>query len=206
MKRIICVVIAYLLFLTLLVAVANAQTNSRTFTLTWTHDGVNLEGFMVYRDTVKVGQVTATARTFTETVTGPWNQQYCYTVSAFNHALVDGTGALQESAHAGPACGSIPVPTQPAPSAPSNVKLSVVSNSEIRVSWLRTSADATGQHVKRTVTQGPGTSATVPVDADRENYSDKGLRKNTTYKYEIGAYNDAGENYSTAVSAKTPNK
>ena len=114
-------------------SVAFAQTSTRNMLLTWTDNSNNEEGFNIYRDGVNVG-VTKSA-TYTDTVTGNWGQQFCYEVSAFNHANVDGTGALQESARSNTSCATIPVPTQPAPNAPSGLLMSPISSSSLQLRW-----------------------------------------------------------------------
>jgi hypothetical protein len=100
---------------------AEAQTATKSVLLTWTDNSDNEEGFFIYRDSQKIGEVKANVTTYTDQVTGAWNQKFTYQVSAFNHKFVDGTGDLQESGKSNEAYVTIPVPEQPAPKDPSNL-------------------------------------------------------------------------------------
>ena len=102
---------------------AHAQTGTSTvtFNLTWTDNANNEEGFIVYQDNVEVKRLPVNSITTSVVVTGTWGQVVCYHVSAFNHSNVDGTGDFQESAKSNQACATISVPTQPAPTTPSDL-------------------------------------------------------------------------------------
>lgn len=175
-----------------LVGSAGAQTATQAFRLDWQPNSTNEEGFFIYRDSVKAGQVGKGSKTYVDTVTGNWGQQFCWEVSAFNHEKVDGTGALQESAKSNRACNTIPVPSQPAPNGPSGLTSQALSPTQIRLSW----ADNSGENEPggneasfeiRKETWGPRSVSAIKVEADTQTHLDEGLRNNRTFCYRIRA-------------------
>jgi hypothetical protein len=86
-----------------------------------------------------------------------------------------------------------------APSAPSNLQLSVVSDTQIDLSWTDNAANETGFEIER-----DGTVVASDVAADSESYSDTGLSSNTSYDYRVRAVNAAGASpWTDQVSATT---
>jgi len=182
---------------------ATAQTSNVTFRLTWTDNSSNEEGFYVYRDGVKVGQVGVNIVTYTESVTGNWGQQYSYQVSAFNHEFVDGSGALQESPKSPAATGTIPIPSQPAPAAPSGLQMSAVSSSALDLKWIDNANNETSQEI-RLAQSAPPREWTIPVAADTTKYRITKLKKKTNYQAKVRAVGDGGvSEYSETASAAT---
>jgi uncharacterized repeat protein (TIGR02543 family) len=85
------------------------------------------------------------------------------------------------------------------PSAPSNLQLSVVSDTQIDLSWTDNAANETGFEVEL-----DGTVVASDVAADTESYSDTGLSSNTSYDYRVRAVNAAGASaWTNAESATT---
>ena len=82
-----------------------------------------------------------------------------------------------------------------APTVPANLAATIISSSEISLSWTASTDDTavTGYKVYRNGTQ-VNTSAT-------NSYSDTGLTASTTYTYTVSAYDAAGNN--SAQSAST---
>ena len=179
---------------------AFAQTSTRNMILTWTDNSNNEEGFNIYRDGVKVGTTTAT--TYTDTVTGAWGQQFCYEVLAFNDINIDGTGALQESTKSNTACGTIPVPTQPAPNAPSGLLLSPISSSSLQLRW-RDRSDNEEVFQAEVVGGGKVTMAEFSKDSTMGVVS--GLAPRTRYTARMRALNEDGlpSAWSNRDSART---
>ena len=175
-----------IVFWLLLASAANAQV-SQTFTLSWSDNSSNEEGFYVYRNGTKIGGVAANITSFKDTVTGAGGQQFCYQVSAFNHASADGTGALQESTLSNQACGTLPVPPQPSPNPPSGLTLSALSTSSLQLSWGDESDNETGFRIEGKKGTGQPFRLTATVGANVVNYSWTGLNKNTTYCARIAA-------------------
>ena len=100
--------ISALILLCVLIAAgaSQAQTRSAVFTLTWTDNSNNEDGFKLYRQNAdktfaQIGQVGANAITFAAPpISGVEGSQVCFAVSAFN--------AAGESAKA-QGCGAIPI-------------------------------------------------------------------------------------------------
>jgi hypothetical protein len=103
-----------------------------------------------------------------------------------------------------------PPPTQPgppaAPSAPTGLSATVVSSSQVNLSWTG-STGATSYNVKRSTTSGGPyvIVANIPASLNQTNYNDVSVTDGTTYYYVVTAVNDGGQSVnSSQVSAATP--
>ncbi len=91
------------------------------------------------------------------------------------------------------------------PTAPSNLTATVISRSQINLSWMDNSDNETGFRIERC----KGSTCTnfaliVTVGANVASYSNTGLSANTTYRYRVYAYNASGNSgYSNIVKATT---
>jgi Fibronectin type III domain/PQQ enzyme repeat len=89
------------------------------------------------------------------------------------------------------------------PIAPSNLTASVLSSSQIDLSWQDNSGNEQSFQVFRTT--GSHFKKIGVVGANVTSYSDLGLSPNTTYRYKVRAHNKAGNSaFSNIVSATTP--
>jgi len=97
-------------------------------------------------------------------------------------------------------CDSVATP----PAAPMGLTCKWVSSSQIDLSW-DASSGATGYHIYRCA--GASCTPTAMVhNQSTTSWSDIGLTSNTTYRYRLTAYNEAGESsYSSIVSCTTYN-
>jgi hypothetical protein len=97
--------------------------------------------------------------------------------------------------------GTIKIP----PAAPTNLKATAVSRSQINLSWIDNSNNENGFRIERC--QGSKCTNFVQianVSEDVSNHSDVGLRRSTIYRYRVRAYNANGNSaYSNVVSART---
>ena len=115
--------------------------------------------------------------------------------------VVDGVSSLAEVA-------SPPPPPATGPNAPSGLTASAISRSQINLAWSDNSGDETGFKIERC----QGSTCTnfvqiATVGANTKAYSNTGLARNTTYRYQVRAYNTAGDSaYSNIASATTRNK
>jgi hypothetical protein len=95
--------------------------------------------------------------------------------------------------------------TPVAPAAPSNLAASAPSSSEIQLSWNDLSSNETGFRLERS-SGGNAFSVLTTLGANSTSFRDSGLAANTTYKYRVQAFNDAGaSSYSNESQATTPN-
>jgi uncharacterized protein (TIGR02145 family) len=92
------------------------------------------------------------------------------------------------------------------PISPTSLTGTVISTSQINLSWTDNSTNETGFKIERKT--GTGAYAVVgSVNADVLTYNDLGLIPNTTYTYRVYAYNAAGNSptYSNEVTLSTNN-
>jgi PKD repeat protein len=91
------------------------------------------------------------------------------------------------------------------PAAPSGLTATVISRSQINLSWTDNSANENGFKIERCTGATCSNFAQVAtVGANVKNYSNTGLKRNTTYRYRVRAYNASGDSaYSNIVNAKT---
>ena len=89
------------------------------------------------------------------------------------------------------------------PAAPSNAVATAVSQSAITVTWTDNSNNEAGFSVKRsTSAAGPFVQVGAP-GANVTTYTDSGLTPNTTYYYQVVAYNSNGSSAATNVASAT---
>jgi hypothetical protein len=92
------------------------------------------------------------------------------------------------------------------PGAPNNLAAAAVSSTQIALSWNDNSGNEEGFKIERC----SGASCTkfsqiAVVGANVKNYSSTGLKRNTSYRFRVRAYNASGNSaYSNIASAKTP--
>ncbi len=147
--------------------------------LTWTAstDNVAVTGYKVFRDSVQIG--TSATASYSDTTCSPATT-YTYEVSAYDAA----TNELAKSAP-----DQATTPDTIAPTVPTNLGTTVISGTQIDLSWTGSTDNVgvTGYKVYRNSVQ-IGTSATP-------SYSDTTCSPATTYTYEVAAY-DAASNES----------
>jgi len=91
------------------------------------------------------------------------------------------------------------------PSAPSNLTATALSRSQINLTWTEAASNESGFKIERC------TGATcsnfvqiATVGANVTNFPNSGLKRNTSYRYRVRAYNGSGDSaYSNIASAKT---
>ena len=167
-------------------AVTGSSPNSVSLSWSASTPGANctMQGYKIYRSGTLVTTVTS-GTAYTDSGLNP-STSYSYTVAAVdtsNHAsaqtaAVNGTTAADTSA----------------PTAPTNLQTSLITNNSIALSWTDSTDNVgvTGYRVFRNGAQ-VGTSANAT-------YTDTGLTANTQYTYTVKAY-DASNNVSNASNS-----
>jgi len=91
------------------------------------------------------------------------------------------------------------------PAAPSSLTAVAVNKSQINLAWTDNSSNETGFKIERcTGVTCTKFSQIATVGANVLKYSNSGLKRNTTYRYRVRAYNAAGNSaYSSPVSVTT---
>ena len=104
---------------------------------------------------------------------------------------------------------SVTVTAPPAaPAAPTNLVATVISKSQISLTWTDNATNEDGFEIERC----KGATCTnfvqiATVGVNTTSYSNTGLTANTTYRYRVRAYNASGTSgYSNIAAAKTPKR
>lgn len=93
----------------------------------------------------------------------------------------------------------------PAPSAPTNLTVTVASATHLSISWTDTSTNETAFLLERSLSSGSGFQEIVQTAPDVTTYDDLGLDPNTTYYYRVRAANGTSVSpYSAVASGTTP--
>jgi PKD repeat protein len=92
------------------------------------------------------------------------------------------------------------------PVAPSNLVATAISKSRIDLVWTDNAANEDGFKIERCAgVNCTNFSQIATIGANVANYSSTGLKRNTTYRYRVRAFNGFGNSaYSNTVSTKTP--
>jgi titin len=180
--------------------------SSSTLQVSWSDNSANEGGFNIYRSSdgvnfSKVGFTWANNCNFTD-VNLKENTTYIYKVSAwssdgeaFSAPGFGTTGTRSVTLRIGNSWAQTP-------NAPSGLFFTNVSNSGLTVTWSDPNTNQKGFSVYRS-TDGVNYSKVTDVAANVYSYSDRSLTAGTNYYYRIGAFNDAGETYSSSTLQKT---
>ncbi len=143
--------------------------------------------------------------TFTDSNHVVSGSQYGYRVRARDtvpYIPADGTGQRGNktawSVIGYAVAGSVPVPT-----APSGLTATVISTTQINLSWTDNSSNEAGFKIERKIGSGSFSQIDTVV-ADVKTYNNTGLTAATAYSYRVRAYNGSGDStYSNIVNANT---
>ncbi|HEX9452985.1 MAG TPA: glycoside hydrolase family 44 protein [Candidatus Binatia bacterium] len=91
------------------------------------------------------------------------------------------------------------------PSAPSNLTLPAITRTQINLTWTDNAGNESGFTIERCSGATCSNFAQIAtVGANVSNFSNSGLKRNTSYRYRVRAYNAAGNSaYSNIVGGKT---
>mgnify|MGYP000648687425 CR=1 FL=1 len=100
----------------------------------------------------------------------------------------------------------VPAASTPAPpAAPTNLKATAVSSSQINLTWTDNAANETGYKVERKTGSGGTWGQVATTGAGATSWSNTGLSASTLYAYRVRATNAGGDSgYSNEASATTP--
>ncbi|MDQ3665648.1 MAG: fibronectin type III domain-containing protein, partial [Acidobacteriota bacterium] len=179
---------------------ATAASTSQ-INLSWTDNSNNEDGFRVERcqdeGCTTFSEITTVGPNITSySNTGLMaSTTYRYRVRAFN---TGGNSAFSNIVSAA-------TPAPPPPAAPSSLTATVLSSSQISLSWTDNSNNEDSFRIERCQGVGCTTfSEITTVGPNITNYSNTGLTASTTYQYRVRAYNSGGNsNYSITASATT---
>lgn len=133
-------------------------------------------------------------------------------LSTFNGQIANGTWRLQIADTASSDQGSLAGwgleicgTTSTLPAAPSNLSASIVSTTQINLSWLDNSNNESGFKLERSNNGTSGWSQIATVGSNVTSYANTGLTCGTTYYYRARAYSSGGDSaYSNVASAQLP--
>jgi Fibronectin type III domain len=96
-------------------------------------------------------------------------------------------------------------PSESPPPAPSGLRAASRTATQIGLRWVNNSTDQDGVRIQRCKGVGCTNFGLIgQVGGTATTYADKGLTPNTTYRYRVRSYNDAGNSpWSNVVAAKT---
>jgi uncharacterized repeat protein (TIGR01451 family) len=180
---------------------AVSLTSQTAITLTWTDNSDNEDGFRVERspdgssDWTEVGTVGADATTYMDTGL-MCETPYYYRARAYN---TEGNSAYSNIAQGTTAA----CPAQP-PAAPSDLAVSLTSQTAITLTWTDNSDNEDGFKVERSPDGSSDWTEVGTVGADATTYMDTGLTCETPYYYRAYAHNaDGNSDYSNVISGTT---
>ena len=168
-----------------------AVSNSR-IELSWKDNSNNETGFKIERKAsggsfTQIATVGANASSYTDTSGFSAGVTYTYRVRAYN--------SIGDS----PYCSEAGVTMGVAPASAANLSATVVSKSQIKLTWTDRANNETGFKIERKV-EGGSYSHVATVDRNVTSYTDSGLSAGKTYYYRVRAYNSNGNSsYSSEV-------
>ena len=162
--------------------------------MAWTEGASIVDHFNVLRQAqdgsyALIAQVPGNQTFFTDSGLTPGGS-YSYEVIASN--------AGGDSAAAGPVGATTPAP----PEAPSNLQATLLTTTQITLTWQNNATDATGYKVVRQLASNNSQQiAILPPDAT--SFADTNLLPGKPYQYTVVAYNMAGPSTGAAISLQT---
>ncbi len=165
--------------------------------LSWQNNATNSQGVLIERETgtsgnwTQIATVAASTTTYQDTSLAA-STSYSYRVRAYNNG--------GDSTYSAVASG---MTLMTVPAAPSGLSASVVSASQINLSWQNNATNAQGVLIERqTGTSGTWTQI-ASVAAGATSYQNTSLVSGTAYSYRVRAYNNGGDSAYTAVASAT---
>ncbi|MGQ9799814.1 MAG: fibronectin type III domain-containing protein, partial [Ignavibacterium sp.] len=177
---------------------SGVAVNCNQIDLTWQDNAADETSYIVERKieggTYSVKATLPANTTIYSDTSVNENTKYYYRVKAKNS--FGDSGYSNEINITTPPCGTVP-------NAPSNLTLTVVSSSQINLSWNDNSDNENGFRIERKI-EGGSYSQIIELGANVTSYSDTSLLPNTKYHYRVRSFNSYGNSsYSNEASATT---
>ena len=166
--------------------------------LSWTDNSAVPTDFKIERKQepggsfAEVGVTTAPGTTYSDTMGLLPSTTYTYQVRA--------TNATGDSAYSDTASATT-LPSKP--TTPSNLQVSTVSQTALRLNWSDTSNNETGFKVERSPNGTNGWRQIGTAGQDATSYLDQGLLSETTYFYRVSSTNAGGDSNPSNVASGT---
>jgi uncharacterized delta-60 repeat protein len=165
----------------------STESGPRRNVLTWTDNSTTEAGFEIQRSSptnsnfARIGTAPANATTFTDASGLNPGIQYYYRVKAVN---INGeSGYSNESS----------VTTLPdAPAAPTDLLVSPVSGTEMKITWSDNSTNETGFEIFRSQANNTSFAKIATTAANATSFMDTGLQPEVSYFYKVRAINAGG--------------
>lgn len=176
---------------------ATAISRTQIIELSWKDNSGNEDGFKIERKTgeegtyVQIGIVGAGVVSYSD-IGANCSTTYLYRILAYN---VAGTSDYSNEAS---------ISTQVCiPDIPSNLQATVVSSSQIDLTWADDSDNETGFKIERKDGIGDSWSEITQVAANVTDYSDTSLTCKKTYFYRVRSFNTSGDSYHSNQASAT---
>ena len=161
--------------------------------LSWVDNADNEDGFNLYRsenggEFVEINNtIEADTQSYIDETVQP-DTNYTYRIVADNSAGESNASEV-----------SVSTPDIP-PKAPENFRATSVSSHSVTLEWSDTDREK-GYRIYR-----DGSVVSGDLPADSTSFTDDSVEENTTYKYVLKAFNDAGESDAVEITLNTPNE
>lgn len=175
----------------------SSQVLSDRVTLNWTDNSNNETGFRIEMKTgtgsySEIAAVGADVTTFTSTGLNS-DTTYTYQVRAYN------TAGNSEPSNELTVTTPLSVPAKP-----TDLAATQVSTDRVTITWKDNANNETGYKVERKTGNGPFVELSPLLGVNSTSFTNTGLSNNTTYTYQVRAYNAAGNSdYSNTVIIAT---
>ncbi|WP_353569819.1 choice-of-anchor D domain-containing protein [Candidatus Albibeggiatoa sp. nov. BB20] len=160
--------------------------------LSWTDNSASEDEFILARNGSVLVTLPANSTSYIDTTATTCDRTYSYSLKA-QHTSGE-SSSVSVTANM-PECVLPPEPAPP--NAPINFAANAVNYNQIELIWVDESSIETGYRVERNNT------LIATLDENTETYTDNNLNCETTYNYEIYAYNSIGESEHLTATATT---